>query len=129
MFKDALLSDDAISVTDATVYSDVIDQGAAGDAYVGAWLKAIVATAFTTGGTSLTVKLQTAVDEAFSSAIDLVVGPAVIVAELVAGKDLLKVRMPVGTLRYLRFALVNSGTLVAGAVDCMIVADENVRIG
>jgi hypothetical protein len=129
MFKDKLLSDDEIAVTSAEVYSDVIDQGAAGDAYVGAWLKAIVHTAFTTGGTSLTVKLQTAVAENFASPIDLVVGPAVIVAELIAGKDLLKVRMPVGSKRYLRFALTNSGTLVAGTVDCMIVADENLRVG
>lgn len=128
-YKDALLMDDEIAVTTATVYSDVIDQLAAGDAYKSCWAVARVHTAFADSGTSLTVKLQTSATEVFTTAIDLVAGPTVLKADLMtAGTVLLKVRIPQGALRYLRFALVNSGTLATGTVDVAIMEDIDVPV-
>jgi len=129
-YKDALLMDDGIAVTTTAVYSDVIDQLAASDAYESCWLVVRTDVAFADSGTSLTASLETSDTEIFTSATTLVVGPAVLKATLMldAGQVLLKVRIPIGALRYLRVKLTNSGTLATGTVAVAIMKDIDVPL-
>lgn len=101
--------------------SDAIDLGAEGDA-LGQELTfhAIVGTTFA-GLTSLAVKIQTSVDN--STWIDSVSGPAVPVADLVAGKDIFCVRVPQGLKRYVRLYFTASGTATAGTLTSFMSKD------
>lgn len=108
------------TITSSTT-SDVIDLGAAGDA-LGQELTfhAIVGTTFT-GLSSLAVKIQTSDNN--SSWTDSVAGPAVPVAELVAGKDVFCVRVPQGLKRYVRLSYTVSGTATAGTITSFMSKD------
>lgn len=98
----------------ATANSDVIDQGVEGDA-IGQELTFhnIVTTAFA-GLTSLAIKVSTSADK--SNWNDVVIGPAVAAADLVAGADIFSVRVPKGLKRYIRLTYTVVGTGTAGKI-------------
>jgi hypothetical protein len=101
--------------------SDAIDLGAAGDA-LGQELTfhAIVGTDFK-GLTSLAVKIQTSDDN--NTWTDSVSGPAVPLAELVAGKDVFCVRVPQGLKRYVRLYYTVAGSATAGTITSFMSKD------
>lgn len=77
-----------------------------------------------TGSATLKATLQTSEDEAFTAPVDLIASPAVALASLKKGKQLLKARIPYGVKQYLR-VLYTVGTAVftAGAVDAFLTPD------
>lgn len=101
--------------------SDAVDLSAGGDA-IGQELTfhAIVGATFA-GLTSLAVKIQTSDDNATWT--DSVSGPAVPLAELVAGKDVFCVRVPQGLKRYVRLYYTVSGTGTAGTITSFMSKD------
>lgn len=93
-----------------TVESAVVDFGEAGDA-IGQELTfhAVVTGAFT-GLTSLAVSVQTSDDgETFS---DVIMTPAIKLADLAVGKDIFCVRLPKGLKRFvgLKYTVVGTGS-------------------
>ena len=89
------------------------------------WAYAVCTTTATSGGSAVvTVSVEVATDAAFTTPIPLVSGPAVAVANVVKGKELLKVRLPPtdDQYRYMRFkytattANLTAGTFTGGLV-------------
>ena len=108
--------------------SDVIDLGAAGDAYKALWLVAKMNDAAAAGGTNAAVKLQTSDTEAFTTAVDLPASSGTVVtAALTANKTLIKQRLPLGCKRYLRLNFAVTGTFTAGAVHGFLTPDISIR--
>lgn len=133
MYVDALLMmSNAQAVTSSAASSSVIDTLAAADAYGSlAWVHVAVQTAVTAdGAATVQFEIQTSADEAFGSYDTLAITGAIGKATLVAGYRPLSFQLPLGVKRYLRaYYTVATGPLTAGKFDCMIVADENARIG
>lgn len=98
----------------STSASQVIDLQEPGDA-VGQELtiRTIVSTAFA-GLSSLQIKLQTSEDNA--SYADVLMTPAIAVANLKKGAEIFCVRVPHGLKRYVRLNYTVSGTATAGKV-------------
>ena len=98
----------------ATANSDVIDNGAGGDA-IGQELTFhnVVAVDFA-GLTSLKITVQTSDDKTTWN--DLVSSPEIAKAELVTGADVFQVRVPKGMKRYVRIAYTVTGTGTAGKI-------------
>ena len=105
--KDLLFSNEQ-AITGTAASTNVIDLGEGGDA-IGQELTihAVVKTSFATL-TSLTVKVQTSADN--SNWADVVLGPAIPVASLKAGKDIFCVRVPQGLKRYVRLYYTVAGS-------------------
>lgn len=80
-----------------------------------------VDTAFTTGGTSLTLDFIQSSNADLSTPDLLATSGAVVVADLVKGKVLMDVKIPNVTKRYIGFRATNSGTLVAGRVTARLI--------
>jgi len=80
----------------------------------------VVSTAVTSGGAAtVQAKLQTSTDNA--TWVDMVSGPVVALANLVAGAILLQVQPPPGMLQYWRVAyVVGTAVLTGGAFDAYI---------
>ena len=114
-----------VSAFDADAeYTDIIDGTAAGDAVNQMYLVIANTTALKDG--TLTATLQTATDEAFTSPVDL---GAYAVAKTKGIR--VKVRVPLGCLRYLRVQLVatldaTKTSLGAGKVTAALVYDVNI---
>lgn len=132
MLKDALATfatAQAPTATGDTASTDVLDQlvksGAVGRE---PWAIARIDTTATSGGAAtLAAVLQDSADN--SAWADLVVGPAIAVASLTAGKEILKVRVPIGTRRYLRFAWrIGTAVLTAGKFDAFLVDNPQVNL-
>lgn len=107
--------------------TNLLDTGAAQDEGVGegVWLTVKTNVTATSGG-SATVQavLQTAIDAAFTSPIDALIGPAVAVASVTAGTELLKARLPIGLKRYLRVVYrIGTAALTAGKFDAFLTKD------
>lgn len=89
------------AVTADAATTNIINQGAAGDAYDGKWMFIHCSeNAATCDG--IIFKLQTSVDEAFTSPIDVLVAPQVLVASLLADTIVWKARIPSGLKQYIR---------------------------
>ena len=106
--------------TDTTVVStNVIDTGSdrgtagrdVGLAAEDIWLNATVIAA-AVGGTSVQVLLQTSDAENFGSGVtEIPLSGAVAVADLTAGKRVVRARLPLGLKRYLRIGYKNVGAV------------------
>jgi hypothetical protein len=115
---------DAQAITTSVASTNIIDTlSELGDAMEsGAWLRVAVQTTFA-GGTSLQAQLQTADDTDFNvGAVTLVQSAAIDVANLVAGKEMLVVKLPKNCKRYLRVYYPHVGVVhTAGNVDAHII--------
>jgi len=111
------------AVTVSAASSNVLDAVAAGNAYDSApWFVARVGTAFA-GGTSLTIELQTAADEAFSAPVTLFSSGAIALAELTASTEVVKVRFPLGAQEFIRVYYTVDTAMSAGTIDAFLTAD------
>jgi hypothetical protein len=114
---------DAQAITTSVASTNIIDTlSELGDAMEsGVWLKVAVQTTFA-GGTSLQAQLQTADDTDFNvGAVTLVQSAAINVADLVAGKEMLVVKLPKNCKRYLRVYYPHVGDVhTAGNVDAHV---------
>ncbi len=133
-----LMSDDQdLSQTAGTYYSDILNlagdpgyttsvdapngiQHDLGKGYAVELLCQLTETVTSGGAATMTVSLQTATDEVFTSPIDLVVSSTFALAALVAGTYLLPQHVPYGTEQYVRIkyvigtATTTAGTATAG---------------
>jgi hypothetical protein len=120
----------AQALTTTATSTDIIDQLAAGAA-VESELYLVAEVAVTlTGGTSLQVTLQTDSAVGFGSAVTVLSGAVIAEASLLAGVNLITVKLPVGLnvlKRYLRLNYVTVGAHGAGSVSARLVMDPNVR--
>jgi hypothetical protein len=116
----------AVTATGDTASTNVYDTGGSNGqnnlALTGEnlWINVVVNTTATSGG-SATVQavLQDSADN--SSWADVISGPAVAVASVVAGLTLLQIQPPLGTREYLRIAYrVGTAVLTAGKFDAYI---------
>lgn len=126
--KENLLSDDQ-AVTTTAVSTNILDlQGAnAGDQGPGEPLNlfAQVSSADFSGGTSISLIVQTDDDEAFGSATTLFTTPAIVTASLVAGYNFALGSLPIELgERYMRFTYTVVGTMSTGAITAGIVPDR-----
>ena len=115
----------AVTSVGDTASTNILDQGSANSAEMGLtgenlWINAFVSTAATSGGSAtLQAVLQDSADG--SSFADVVAGPAVAVASLTAGAQLLQIQPPTGLRRYVRIGWrVGTAALTAGAFTAFI---------
>lgn len=124
--KQALFSNEQ-AITGDAASTNIIDTGATADVGRGGKLRVagVVTAAFNTL-TSLNIKLQTSVDEAFTSPIDLwTVNKTLAGSGLAAGVDLKLPEVPQGAKRYLRLYYDVVGTdPTTGKILAGIVLDE-----
>lgn len=110
-----LFFSDKQTLTAVAVSTNVVDQGAAGDAYDALWFVLNVTTAIT--GT-LGFELQTSTDEAFTSPIKLCTLAA---AAHGSTGNVIITRVPKGAKKYLRVNYIGAPT--AGAVTAFLAKD------
>ena len=126
-----LILSNAQAVTASAASENIIDLTKAGDALAGAelYLEILVNTLVTAdGAATVTFAIQTDTVDTFASAVTLLATAAIGKASLVAGKEVLKVKLPIGLLQYLRvYYTVATGPLTAGKFDAFLVADVEVR--
>jgi hypothetical protein len=107
-----------------TASSKAVDQGEAGDAIQHAlWLVvALSAKVTSAGAATLQARLETADDEAFTmNKTVLWQSEAIALAKLLAGYSFGKLRLPLGTRRYLRVVYtVGTAALTGGAVNAFL---------
>lgn len=109
----------AVTSTGDTASTNIYDSGSANSSDISMtgenlWINAVVDTTATSGG-SATVQavLQDSADG--STFADVAMGPAIAVASVVAGVNLLQIQPPVGMRRYFRVAWrVGTAALTAG---------------
>lgn len=118
------------AVTASAASTEVIDQGAAGQAIGGElWLVARVGTAFTNNDTNatLTIALQSDSAEAFNVAVVTHYSIVVPLASLTANTTLFKVKVPPGLKQYVRGYYTASAEFSAGTIDLFLTPDVEVR--
>jgi len=118
LLDNTLMLSEEQAITSSAASTNIIDQQAAGDAHTHAALGVRVDETFT-GATAVKVSLQTAADSNFTSPTELL-GVTFAVAELVAGKTLLKAVLPIGAKRYLRGYYTVTGTATAGKLTMFV---------
>jgi len=99
------------------------DHGAEGNAYRDDLFIFVRVDAAFTVGTSLVVNFQTCAENTFSSPTTLFSTGAIAEADLTADTVIVKVRVPLGLLRFSRFQYVTVGTHSTGTIDAQLVAD------
>jgi hypothetical protein len=123
---------DAQAVTADAASTDHIDQVAAGDALHGSELYLVVRvhTTMDSAGeaATLTIKLQSDDNSSFNSAKDHFISEAFAESALVAGTELVKMKLPTGMQRYIR-VYYDRGTedFTAGKVDAFLTPTADVR--
>ena len=121
-----LMMSEAQVVTATAASTNVIDLGARLGLDPGLsddlWLQIRVDTRATASGSAtVTFELQTDDDEAFGSATTLWTSTAIGKATLVAGYNVVRMRLPLGVERYVRvYYTVATGPLTAGKFDAFI---------
>lgn len=118
--------DSGVAITVTAASTNIIDQGAAGNAYGNElYMVARVGTAFTAAGAgTLDIQLQTATDLAFTTPIVLYDSGAIAKTALTANTEVVKVRIPPGAKRYIRgYYTVGTGPMTAGTLDLFFTPD------
>lgn len=114
----------AQAVTTTGASTNIIDlYSELGDAMEpGAWLRVAIQTTFTIAGsdTTMQVQFQTGDDTNFGGGVTLAQSVAIAKATLVAGYEVLVVKIPKNTKRYIRVYYILTGTASAGNVDAHI---------
>jgi len=113
------------AITTSAASTNVIDQKVGGDAYEAPWVVAHVDTAFTGTGT-LTIAIQTSNDSTFATYDTIYSTGAIAAAGLTAGAEPVKVRLPLGTKRYIRAYYTASATFSAGKISLNVAKDVNI---
>jgi hypothetical protein len=114
------------AVTASAASTNYIDQLTGGDAYEPVFAVATVTQDFATL-TSLTIDIQTADDAAFTSPITLLSSGAIPVADLKAGAEVFKARLPFDTHRYVRaYYTVTGSSATAGKVSLNMTKDVTI---
>ncbi len=114
------------AVTASAASTNYIDQKTGGDAYEPAWVVATVTTDFATL-TSLTIDIQTADASTFASPITLLSSGAIPVADLKAGEEVFKARLPLGTHRYVRaYYTVTGSNATTGKISLNMTKDVTI---
>ena len=132
MITDAQLKfSDAQAVTVSAASTNIVDQGAAGNAIGGGaepYIIAQIDEAFTQASAlNVTFDLQTATDAAFTTPITLASSGAIAKSDLAIGARPLQVRIPPGAKRYLRMYYTASATASAGKVTAFITPETSVQ--
>lgn len=121
----------AQAVTDSAASTNYIDQGAAGDAlYNELFAVCRVDTTCTSAASSATVvvKIETCAEPTFSAPTVLLTSPShgISASDLIAGQVIVKSRLPLGALRYIRgYYTVSTQDFTAGKFDLSFVKDIN----
>ena len=118
----ALQLSDNQAVTASAASTNVIDQLVGGDAYEPVFVVASVSEDFA-GLTALTIDIQTADDENFTTPVTLLSSGAIPAADLKAGSEPFKARLPFGTFRYIRAYYTVAGTGTAGKISLNMTKD------
>ena len=121
LIDSTLMLSDKQAVTASAASENIIDQTAAGDAHRHTAVVAQADEDFA-GLTNLKISLQTCADSAFASPVELAAATFAL-ADLKAGKALLKMALPSGALRYIRGYYTVSGTGTAGKIS-LFMTDE-----
>lgn len=118
------------AITASAASTDIIDQGAAGDALDNEMFL-VVKTGLTNWGgcTSLQITLQTDSADNFATAkVDLLTVPAIAVAALLKNTELVKVRLPQGTKRYLRlYYTIDGSNATTATLDAFLTPNVEKR--
>lgn len=120
MIKDKLLElASAQAVTVSAASTNVIDQGAANPADADLFLVCVCKEAATAAGAAtVNFKIESSVDEAFTSPISHFQSGAIGKAAITLNKEMFKVELPPGTKRYIRaYFEIATGPLTAGKFD------------
>ena len=124
--ENLLARDQAVTVSAPT--TDTIDFGANRDVGIGEPMELVVLCTedvAAAGAATVQFTLQTDDNEAFASPTVLAETPAISKAALVAGGDLLRIKLPMGVERYLRLAFtVATGPLTAGRFTVFVAHDR-----
>ena len=121
LIDSTLMLSDKQAVTASAASENIIDQTGAGGAHRHAAVVAQADEDFA-GLTNLKISLQTCADSAFASPVELAAATFAL-ADLKAGKALLKMALPSGALRYIRGYYTVSGTGTAGKIS-LFITDE-----
>lgn len=130
-FSDLANGDAPTAVGDATSAYVVDQQGKnsifseGGGAHTELFLKTVVNTAFTSGGSAtIQIVLQDSADN--SSWADVILGKAIAVADAVAGVDLFGRRLPNTLRRYIRVVYrIGTAAMTAGKVICFLTPEQD----
>lgn len=110
LLDETLVFSEEQAITEESASTNVVDQGAAGDAYNSLWVVVNVKEAFV-GADYLDVDLETDDDSSFATAKVLasVQAPA---SALTADKNIMALRLPAGCKRYIRLNYVPTVSLL-----------------
>lgn len=124
---DHLVMSDKQAVTASAASTNVIDLGAAGigDGRGLRLLLNVDENAAAGGAATVVFALQTAVDAAFSTPVQLTATAAIAKAAIVKGANLLEFTIPPSVLRYVRmYYTVATGPLTAGKFTAALVTEK-----
>jgi hypothetical protein len=113
------------TVTSSAASTNVIDQVTGGDAYEPVFVVGTVTADFA-GATALTIDIQTAETSAFTSPVTLLSSGPIPAADLKAGNEVFKARLPFGTFRYVRAYYTVTGTGTAGKISLNMAKDVTI---
>ena len=114
------------AVTASAASTNYIDLKTAGAAYEPVFVVATVDVNFATL-TSLTIGIQTATDSAFTSPKTILSSGAIAAADLTAGNEVFKERLPMETLRYVRaYYTVTGSNATAGKISLNMTKDVKI---
>lgn len=118
LLDETLVFSEEQAITEEAPSTNVVDQGAAGDAYNALWVVVNVKEDFA-GATFLDVDVETSEDSSFADAKVLasVQAPA---AALKAGENIVALRLPAGCKRFIRLNYVPEGSVSAGKVKAFL---------
>ncbi len=126
MYQDKLLTFGTNQVVESSAAStDVVNAVVAGDAYDQLWFVVQMSeAAAASDSATVSISLETATDEAFSSPVTLFTTPAIAKASLTINSMPVKVRVTKGLLQYVRaYYTVASGPLTKGKFTAFLTPD------
>lgn len=121
LLDNTLIFSELQAITGTAVSTNVLDQGAKGDAYQALWLVVNVKEDFA-GLTDLTVEIETDKDKTFGTKKVVGASGKIALNALKAGETVVKMRLPVGLDRYIRLNYAVTGSASAGKVNAFLTA-------